>query len=274
MIVVAGGMAACTTQEAKTDAGTGGKTGTGVGGAISGGMGGSAGAYATDDGVLCPLPTMALMSDFTFVTPDGGTDAAVAMDTVHFGSGAGFAGGEFYYPTTGNYAVTSNVSNNNWHMTGTLGDYSGFGLFFDNCTRLNASAYRGISFTISGSVPQGNMITMGIGTLNNVIAASWLNTHGGDGTLKPGRCIPTSGTTQYSQTTCADSTKTVPVTATPTTVTILWNDFIGGKPEAGVTPSDIISVYWFFPPPAGAGTATPTTYPVDLVIDDLSFVAP
>jgi hypothetical protein len=280
LFVLGCGLVACTTQEAKTDAssGTGGKIGTGTGGSSGGGLGGSGGSYAVNDGVLCPLPTQALISDFGYMTGDGGTDALVATDTVHFGAGTAFSGGEFYYPTDGTWPLTSDVTASNWHMSGTLGTYSGFGLFFDNCTHLDASAYKGISFTISGSVPMGSMITMGIGTLDNVIAASWLIAHPVAGTTPPvataaGRCIPASGTNQYDQPTCGDATKTIPVTATPTTQTILWTDFIGGKPDLnGVHPSDIISVYWFFPPPVGAGGTAPTTYPADLVIDDLSFV--
>ena len=62
-----------------------------------------------------------------------------------------------------------------------------FGLGFDGCSRVDASGYRGISFTISGSVPQGSVVTMGVGTLNDTIASSWLNAHGGDGSVKPGR---------------------------------------------------------------------------------------
>jgi hypothetical protein len=277
IFVLGCGLGACTTQEAKTDAGAaGGRTGTGTGGS-SAGLGGSGGSYATVDGVLCPLPTQALITDFGYMTGDAGTDAAVATDTVHFVAGP-FSGGEFFYPTDGTWPLTSNVTGNNWHMMGTLGTYSGFGLFFDNCTHLDASAYKGISFTISGSVPMGSMITMGIGTLNNVIAASWLIAHPVVGTTPPvataaGRCIPTAGTNQYDQQTCGDAIKTIPVTATPTTQTILWTDFTGGKPDLnGVHPSDIISMYWFFPPPVGAGGTTPTTYPADLVIDDLSFV--
>jgi len=164
------------------------------------------------------------------------------------------------------------VTGNNWHISGTLGDYSGFGLSFDGCSRVDASAYRGISFTISGSVPQGSVVTMGVVTLNNTIASSWLNAHGGDGSVKPGRCIPTAGTNQYAQSSCADATTALPIRAIPTVQTILWSDFTGGKPEPGVTPSDILTVYWFFPPPAGVGTATPSPYPVDIVIDNLAFV--
>ncbi len=234
----------------------------------------------------------ALITDFTVVPPDAGApsdggaadggaaDAApVATNTVHFGGGATLGGSEFVYPTGGMWPVTSDVSGGSWHMTGTLGDYSGFGLYFDNCSRVDASAYSGISFTISGRhrLPPGGIVTMDIATLDDQIAASWLLAHGGGtpAATDPGRCIPdATATSQYNQTDCADPTKVITVTTTPTKVTILWTDFTGGKPTAAVTPGDIIGIYWFFPPPVGAGTTTPTTYPVDITIDDLSFIAP
>jgi hypothetical protein len=267
------GMVACTTSEA-TQNGSGGSSSppasTGGSAVTPGGTGGAAGGATgstATDGTLCPLPAKPLITDFAYVP----SDAGASTSTVHFGDSTTLGGSEFVYPTTGTWPVTSDMTASNWHISGTLGDYSGFGLFFDNCSRVDASAYKGVSFTISGSVPQGS-ITMGLGTLNDVIASSWLSTHGGDTTEKPGRCLPTSGTNQYDQKTCADATKSVPVTATPTKISILWSDFTGGKPEPGVTPTDIISFYWFFPPPTGAGTASPTTYAVDIVVDDLSFI--
>jgi len=287
------GLAACTTSAVKSDGGSGGSSTGGAGGGATGGSGGSADAgYATSDGMLCPLPTMALITDFAYTPPDGGAGdasadggadaAAAAASSINFGTGAGLSGGEFVYPTSGNWPVTSDVTQSNWHLTGTLGDYSGFGLFFNNCSHVDASAYNGISFTISAATPPtGGIITMGIGTLDDVIAASWLNTHGGNVAADaPGRCIPagsTATTTQYSQTTCGDPQIPITITGTPgspQTVNILWTDFTTGKPEAAVKPSDITSIYWFFPPPAGAGTTTPTTYPVDITIDNLSFISP
>jgi hypothetical protein len=274
---------ACTTQEAKTGTGGSGGTASGLGGMTGGGTGGAGGgSYAVNDGVLCPLPAQPLITDFTYVAPDGGVaDAAVATQYNHFGDTTTLGGSEFAYPLDGTWPVTSDVSGSNWHIFGTLGTYSGFGLYFDNCTHVNASAYAGISFTISGSVALGGMVTMGVGTLKNVIAASWLLAHPVAGgttpdPAAPGRCIPvaTTATNQYTQSECADATKTVPVTATPTTISIRWADFTGGKPELGVTPSDITNVYWFFPPPAGAGSTTPTTYAADITIDDLKFITP
>ncbi len=222
-----------------------------------------------NDGVACPRPAQALITDFTYTPVDGGT---TATDFVHFGDSTTLPGTEYVYPTSGSYMVTSDVTQSNWHLSGTLGDYSGFGLNFDKCSRVDASAYRGIQFTISGSVPQGNIVTLGMGTLKDTIASDWLNGHGGDGTVKPGLCCPTSGTNKYDQSTCADAKKEISVTATPTPFSVLWNEFTGGKPEPGVTPTDIISIYWYFPNPTGIGTATVVPYSVDIVIDDLQFI--
>src|SRR5947209_3580432 len=79
LLFAACALVACTTQEAKTDAGSGGTTGGSLGGSNGGGVGGGTGSYAVSDGVLCPVPAQPLITDFTYVPPDGGaTDAAVA----------------------------------------------------------------------------------------------------------------------------------------------------------------------------------------------------
>ena len=215
---------------------------------------------AGNDGTLCPAPTTPLITDFTYAPPDGGT---TNTNEVHFGSWGGLTGGEYVYPA----AITSDVSQSNWHISGTVGDYSGFGLYFDNCNRLDVSMYKGLSFNISGSMGS-NQLTLSVGTLNDTSAAGWINTHGGN-TTDPGRCVPTSGTGQYSEEGCSSPTKTIAVTDTPTMVTVLWTDFTGGSPEANVaTPGDITHISWTLPWSGSGGT----TYPVDIVIDDLSFI--
>jgi hypothetical protein len=246
--------------------GSGGTTGTGgitgTGGAT--GSGGS-GSGSSSDGVLCPPLKSALITDFTYTPIDGAT---TGTDFVHFDDATSLSGTENLYPVAGSYPLTSDVTKNNWHISGTLGDYSGFGLSIENCNRIDASAYRGIFFTISGSVPQGNQITMGIGTLNNTPAATWLIANGDTSTMPadPGRCIPTAGN-QYYHPGCTDATTLIPVTPTPTVQNILWSDFSGGVPEASVNPSGIVAIYWYFPWSSGS---TPSA--VDIVIDDLSFI--
>ena len=89
----------------------------------------------------------------------------------------------------------------------------------------------------------------------------------------PGRCIPDPlATNRFNQTSCFDPSATIAVAANPTVRTVLWGDFTGGKPETAVSPSEIFGIYWFVPAPPGAGTASPTTYPLDIVIDNLAFV--
>jgi len=51
-------------------------------------------------------------------------------------------------------------------------------------------------------------------------------------------------------------------------VSILWSDFTGGSPESSVaTPSEITRISWTLPWTSGG-----TPYPVDIAIDDLSFI--
>jgi len=244
------------------DSGMDSATGPGLDGAT--GSGGSSGGSGTD-GVLCPPTRTPLITDFTYVPGDG----AAPTDFVQFGDDTTLSGIGVVYPNSGPYPITSDVTQNNWHISGTMGDYSGFLLVFENCSRVDASAYRGISFSISGTVPTGNTILMGIGTLENTPAASWLIANG-DQLAKPsdpGRCIPIMGN-QYSHPGCTDSTATIPVTTTPTVLNLKWSDFIGGQPAPSVNPNGILSVYWQFPW-SGPGE-TPGL--VDVVIDDLSFI--
>jgi len=209
---------------------------------------------------------MPRISDFSFV-PDAGSTSSV-----HFGDATTFSGEEYVYPTGSGYPLSSDVTGNNWHISGTIGDYSGFGLSFDECSRLDASAYGGISFTISGVVGMGSTVTMDVGTLDDTVTASWLNAHGGTAAADaPGFCIPVSGSAYYHPG-CADPTATIPVLATPTTVNLRWSDFTGGQPVSAVDANGIVTIFWYFPAPAGAGTSSVATYPVDITIDDLKFI--
>lgn len=275
-ILVAGvGLAACTTQSATT--GTGGSTGSvgGTGGGTTTGTGGSGGAsYATSQGITClPPAATGLITDFTYAPTDAG------MTQVHFGDDSTtLSGGEFVYPdptSTSKYPLVSDVSGSNWHITGAVGDYSGFGFYYDNCNRIDATGFTGISFKISGTV-MGNALTFEVDTLNDTIAPAWLTAHGSTTAMPtdPGTCLPpTSAANQYAQTTCVEPTTSVPVTATPTTVTVHWTDFTNGKTtDIAPQPKDIVGIRWILPTPAGAGTTTPTTYPLDITIDDISFV--
>lgn len=284
------GLGACTTQAVKSDAGAGGAAGTTATAGTTGSMGGSGGNYVLVDGTLClPPAASGLITDFTYVAPDGGassdaaaTDggAAAVADQIHFGDDTtALSGGEFYYPnaastaTPAMYHLVSDVTGSNWHISGTVGDYSGLGFYFDSCSKIDASAFKGLSFTIGGTV-QGQAVTVEIDTLNDTIAASWLNTH--MGTADPtaaGHCIPgPTAVNQYAQSDCVEPTKVVQVPATPGTVSLMWSDFTTGKPEAAVTPSQILAIRFIFPNPVGVATPSVVSYPLDVTIDNIAFI--
>jgi hypothetical protein len=256
------GLVACTTQEAPPSGTAGTSGGAGItGGAGTTGAGGSSG-LPSNDGVVCKPPAQAI-TDFTY-DPDAG-----ATDQVRFGVfGTSLSGGQSAYGS-----LTGNVTGNDWHLMGNITDYSGFNLYFDNvenCNRVDASAFGGISFTIWGTA-SGNMLTLGMGTLDNTVKSSWLDSiDAGSGMVKPGRCMPTSGNGPYYHPGCADPTYTFAVTGTqasPQTVSVRWNAFMAGEPMVGVTPANILSVYWNVPWMPGG-----TPYMVDIHIDNLTFI--
>jgi hypothetical protein len=270
-MLLACGLDACTTQESNPP-GAGGTSGGGSGGTTTPtGAGGSStagttGATGAGDGTLCPAPQQTI-TDFTYVA--SGTGGSTTE--VRFGSSGSLEGGESYYPNSGTYPLTVDVTQSNYHITGTIGDYAGFNIYFDNCDHLDASAFKGIRFTISGSVPSGNAITMGIGTINDTTTAAWLAANGKTDANPnaAGRCTPSQNTNNiYYHPGCGDPTLQIPVAATPTVKDVLWTDLTGGTPDANPNPKEITSIYWYFPW-SGSGAAE---YAVDLTLDDLQFI--
>jgi hypothetical protein len=191
-----------------------------------------------------------------------------------------YSGGTFIYPE-GVTALSSDITQSNWHIVGNVTDYAGFVLYNGGgCTKIDASAYKGIPFVISGAIATGqtvtaNTLTLSVGTAANDITAVWLNANKASGAANVsnfGRCTPASATNKYDGT-CAQPQKAgIPVTTIPTTVTVLWADLASGKPEAFVNPAELVYINWVLPSPVGAGTTSVTPYPVDIVIDDVVFV--
>jgi hypothetical protein len=262
-----GGAAGPTGGAIASSGGTTGSGNTGSGGSSSVG-GAAAGALAT--ATKCATPTTPLLTDFTY-TP---TDAAVVPTEASFGNfTTTFSGGTYIYPDasvvpTPAFPLTSNITASNWHISGTVGTYSGLGLYWNACALLDASAFKGISMTISGSVPAPNTLSLSVSTAEDTISTEWYAKY----TVPPATYSPTFGTcappgnNQYDGT-CTAPSKAIPVTATPTKVTILWADLILGKPQASVTPSKLTGISFYF---TWSGTAV--AYPVDITIDDLSFI--
>jgi len=272
---------ACSTSDAGDDSAAGsGGTSTGGTGTAAGGSGNAAGTVATGGGsggagpmgTACPKAMNPLLSDFSMLDGGGGDPSSWGDFT------STFSGSSFVYPNgTATYPLTADFSKEDWHITGTVGDYSGFGLVFGGCNLVDASMFSGISFSIKGSVPiagaLADTVQMIVATAADDPASAWLNAHkmaGADD--KPdsfGTCMPVNN--QYDGT-CNSPTYTVPVTATATTINVKWSDLKGGKPLASPDPMKITSIAWVIPTPAGLGGAMLMTYMVDLTIDDLKFL--
>jgi hypothetical protein len=260
-MLLACGLVACTTQEAPP-AGTGGSGGTAGGGSggttPAGGAGGSTIPSSGSQGVLCPtLP--ALITNFDTATAPDGTQ-------IRFGGAAGEVSGGGSV-----WGVTSEIVQSAWHISGTVSDYAGFNIYFDNCTRWDASKFKGISFTLSGTAAnQGTPLSFSVTTVDDTPSAAWLISQGDTQakTTDVGTCTPTSGNGRYYHPGCADPTKSITVPTTPTPQTVLWGDLSGGQPDVSPKPEQITGIYWVIPW-GGSGSAT---YPADITIDELKFI--
>lgn len=225
------------------------------------------------------MPPTALISDFSIAT--GSTAPAV------FGTWSqGIYGGAYIYPgvvttpgpcdgTPSSYPLTQTLTGGNWNIQGTVGTYSGGGLWW-NCNTgttakpnyvgactIDASTYTGISFTVSGNAgPAVSPATTG----NISFSVSTPST------MKP--ALDSAGNPKSCGTCTAaacGSSVSVPVSATATTVNLTWA-------QLGVTTPNAISAIAFQltdPCSLNNGYAVtpckPTTFSVNIAIDDLQF---
>lgn len=283
------GSTAVTTTGGVTVAATGGSSvGTSAGGAAGGTAGTSTSAAGGSAVVDCNPPATIYCTPGT-VPPDalisGFSIAAGATTPVVFGTwGQSIFGGTYVYPTTvpacgtgtvSAYPLTQTVADGNWNIQGTVDAYSGLGLWWecntataapptyaDACT-IDASAYGGISFVISGSI---GPVSTGTGSVGLAMAVSTPSTAALklDSAGNPKNCGTCTATT------CGSSVA-VPVTATATAVEFTWD-------QLGVTtPYAIAGISFSFTDPfslnSGYATTpyTATQYPVDITISTFQF---
>jgi hypothetical protein len=122
------------------------------------------------------------------------------------------------------------------------------------------SDYTGVSFVISGTA--GTELTFTVGTVENTKAAA-------------DTCPPTVAT--CTATDCAPNKKTITLTDTPTTVTVLWTDLTGGAPSTSVKPAQITNMAFAMPwdwawTVDGGGVPADHAYSVNVVIDEIRLV--
>jgi hypothetical protein len=140
-------------------------------------------------------------------------------------------------------------------MQGTVSNYTGFGLFFNQC--LDVSAYSGISFTIGGNVGTPATLMLQAKT-NSTMPVSAATQHGA--------CVPADPDNPYGD--CWDPVAWITVPATADTVTVSWTDFTGGVPVAAADPTEILGFQWSFNWAGENGLP----YAVDVTLDDVVFV--
>jgi hypothetical protein len=207
--------------------------------------------------------------------------------------------------------LVSDVTAGRWRISGTVREPAGFGLFFD-CHQLDASGFVGIAFRISGTfaepgaigpdpvgssgaapgdvdggaplggglgaaggaaageVAGGGEVAVVLGSAANDVAPGWFVQNGSNPPGPSfGRCFP--ATTQFDGT-CQGARLAVPFTLEPREVFVPFADLAAGSPEAGLNPVELSTVAWQLPVPGGDAGTEP--YAVDLVLDDIRFVAP
>ncbi|HJX63827.1 MAG TPA: hypothetical protein VJ860_07720, partial [Polyangia bacterium] len=225
-------------------------------------------------------PPAALISDFSIAT--GSTAPAL------FGTWSqNIYGGAYIYPgaaaatpgpcdgTPSSYPLTQTLTGGSWNIQGTVGTYSGGGLWW-NCNTgtlakpnyvgactIDASAYTGISFTVSGNAgPAVSPATTG--SFSFSVSTPTTMKPSVDSAGNPKTCGTCTATT------CGSSVS-VPVSATASTVTLTWA-------QLGVTTPNAISAIAFqFTDPCSLNNGyavtpcKPTTFPVDMTIDDIQF---
>jgi hypothetical protein len=291
------GNAAGASGNALDASGTGGAPPSEGGNEAAAGQAGAEEVDAAGDGNPYMLPscipatvTTPLISDFTYA---GGPASSVSWGNYS----TSFSGFTYDYPdlSTGGL-LNSDVTAGDWHVSGVVNNYAGFGLGF--YCKSDASMYTGISFTIRGSlggplpvsdagadatadsgardggprdaaadardaarVDAGapGRITLFIGSAPTDIADRTMATWG--------TCIPRLNAFDGS---CVTPSVTVDLTPVGRTYRLRWADFTGGRVGAmpvGVDPAQLTRIYWTF---AWAPPGPP--YAADVTIDDVTFI--
>jgi hypothetical protein len=242
---------------------TGGSGGSGTAGGGSGGMAGMDPCAPCTPTTDCPsvmLPSDGIINNFDNLyvgetePPENGiygaNDASGALKEMWW---TGYFSGAYAYPDAGDTCapsttpLTRSLAGGQLHVTGTVGTYSGFGTWMEQC-HIDMSAFSGISFRIGGDAGPTGTVQLRVFEQANTA---------------PIDCRPMRGT--CADATCSPATFAVTVPATPAVVTVAWDDFTGGAPSATVNPAQIWQFQWDFDWAEGG-----TPFPVDVTLDDVT----
>ncbi len=237
------------------------------------GSGGGASASPAACTAQPPAPGdagVSLITDFSMVNGDGGPGSSVNFGSYSATPGL-FGGGSYAYPTigpgtdspanpaAGNYCTTLGSQNSfvatatpgtGLVLSGTVATFTGVGLFLYQC--IDASAYHGIQFTISGDV--GNE-GLDAGSPDQITFSLSMPSDSSQGTCTLGSS-------------CGSPSYVVTVPAQPTTIQIPFQMLTGGAPLFALDPSQISGVQWSLPWPC---TQNPSVYTTQITITDVAF---
>src|SRR5690606_21465762 len=133
----------------------------------------------------------------------------------------------------------------NLHITGTVNDYAGFGMWFGPCT--DASGYSGIQFDVSGTPGEAGSLVLQVQTSENAPI---------DEENMRGEC----------EADCANPQATIEeLSEEVTTVQLAWADFTGGSPVDSLSPNQLLALQF------QAECETDEMCQVDVTIDNLQF---
>jgi hypothetical protein len=252
--------------------GTAGSTGTGG----TSGTGGGGGAVSC----ITVSPTAA---DSTIMDWENVATGATASSFLGYKAGT-YGGGTFEYPAPAmgspcdpTIHLCPNFDGKNWHITGTVHDYSGFGIYFTPGSVWDVSMFAGLSFDISGTFTMAANIDAGGApaaqvTLNVTDLPHEVDSaHTSNGRSTCGTCVPSAGD-EYDGS-CVAPTKVISLTSTATPTMLQWMDITDGRRPPNFTgespnPTKISHISWVLP---WNGPAS-TPYTVDIVVDNLKYL--
>jgi hypothetical protein len=251
-------------------AGRGGTTGTA---GTSGGTAGTGGAAVKDCTVAVATATDVNILDWT------GASGTTAPAFGGYMAGT-YGGGTYEYPGPAQGSpcdptmhLCPNFDGQNWHITGRVHNYSGFGIYLTSKT--DASLFTGLSFDIQGTFTATGAGDGGVAaasvTMSVTDAPHEVDTaHTADSRMTCGMCAPANGS-EYDGT-CATPFKVINLTATATPTVVKWLDLTGGRRPpsfTGESPNPMqLTAIAFSLPWTGTGAAE---YNVDITIDNLKY---
>jgi hypothetical protein len=238
--------------------GTSGSGGSGTGGSTANGTGGSGSANGGSGGLMaftCEAKEVTL-PDLTGAIDSNGK----------WGSSSNLNGGSFTYGDAdgdGNVDITVTYATNEVHITGTVGTYTGYGMWFGGIGNqavpcANASKYQGLSFEVvnNGATPP-----------NINVQVQVHDDSPADGTNKRGGCVYSSEDKKYTD--CVYPNTAVALPSDGSAIEVPWSMFGGGKPVSDAQEGKALDgLQWDF----WKEGATP--YEIDIVIKNIKFYGP